>query len=139
MANNYSQFSTMIPCSDEEAQWIYNKIVEHEDDEENDCVYVCGYEIEAGGIWLSADDSFDGDALVEILSEFQNKFEYQNAIVITFADYCSKLRVDEFGGGTILIYHGESYCMDSHRWADEKLRELKETITGFYCIRRERR
>jgi hypothetical protein len=137
MANNYNQFSTMIICSDEEAHWIYNKIAEYEGDEENDCLYVCSYEIEGSGIWLSADESFDGDALLEILCEFQNKFDYTSPIVITFADYCSQLRVDEFGGGALVIYQGQSYYMDAHAWADEKLKELKETVTGFYCIRRD--
>lgn len=139
MANNYYQFSTEIKCSDEEAQWIYNKIAEHEGDEDNDCPHVCGYEIEDGGIWLSAQESFDADALAEILCEFQKKFNYEDPIVITSAEFCSKLRVDEFGGSTIVIYQGQAHHMSTHRWADEKIREINETITGFYCIRRERK
>ncbi len=139
MADNYSQFSTMILCSDEEAKWIYNKIAEYEGDTKNDCCYVCGYEIDDHGIWLSTNESFNGDALLEVLCEFQNKFNYKQPIVITFADFCSKLRVDEFGGGALVIYHGQSYCMDTHAWADEKIKEINETVTGFYCTRRERR
>lgn len=139
MANNYYQFSTEIKCSDEEAEWIYNKIEEHEGDKENDCPYVCSYETEVGGIWLSAEESFDAEALSEILCEFQEKFDYKDPIVITSAEWCSKLRVDEFGGSAIVIYQGQAHRMNTHWWADQKIKELKETITGFYCIRRERK
>ena len=61
MADNYLQFSALIPCdTEEQKQWLAAKFDEQA---ESDDGPVCSYEIESDGVWAYAEEYGDPERL----------------------------------------------------------------------------
>jgi len=129
LANNYLLFSTLIHCATEEQQdWLVAKLEAQEDE------YVCEFmrqkDVEPDAderkfdVWVYTDESGEIDLLADIVCEFQKQFDLTEPWTLTYAETCSKPRLDEFCGGTIVCYKGEAYYMHAFEWAERKIKEL---------------
>lgn len=102
MANNYEQYSFMVPCAnDEQKDWLIvalNAVTEGKE-----YIDIGEYSKEADGVWCYAEDSGDPHALSEIIHGFLSNFDLDHHIIISVAYTCSKMRLDEFGGWAIGI------------------------------------
>lgn len=55
------------------------------------------------GIWLYSEMSCDLNAVTRVLMLYLRKFDPEGEVVIEYADTCSKMRTDGFGGGWVLV------------------------------------
>jgi len=119
MADNYLSFSTMIPSETEEQQ---KYLLERLDDET-----VCQATPDDNwSVWVYTEEFGDVERLADIVCDFQRNFYTMAAKpwVATFAETCSKPRLDEFSGGAVVCYKGEQHWMNAGSWASEKVKEL---------------
>ena len=49
---------------------------------------------------------------------------------MNWANHCSKLRVEEFGGGAIAVSAKRIEYASSYAWSEKAAKELKEEIDG---------
>ena len=56
-------------------------------------------------MWIYSEECGSPDAVAEFLCLFLEKFDtkHRYAIQFSFANTCSKMRVDEFGGGYVVV------------------------------------
>lgn len=123
MANNYLQFSEQIEdLSDEALEWC-KKVLEmdagypegmealekelslKEDHgiEMEGCWPCFGWKIEEKGLWLYSEEMADLDQLEVFVRELICRFMPDYIFTLTTAEYCSKLRLQEFGGSWMVI------------------------------------
>lgn len=119
MANNYTQFSAEIPCKDlEQIQWLENELARA-----SDGCPACDFNRQADGVWIYSEDNADIEALVKVVCEFQQRYPTHEPWGFTWAYTCSKPRVDNFGGGGVVIYEGEAEWMDIRTWCGVRMLE----------------
>lgn len=104
MANNYTQVSVILVVPKEQADWFQEKISDENFLlQEAGCEYVdINIEDTEGGLWLSG-DSFDVHVVSTVIQHMFKHFNSNKHFVIQWADTCDKMRVDEFGGGSVYI------------------------------------
>lgn len=126
MANNYSQFSEGMfeNLTAEEEKWI-TEVLEVDDEDTEKVQELLGdiqfdaemwpgfqFKIEEergfGGskkegavryLWLYSEECVCSDNVIAFLQAFIRKFRPDAVVSFTWAEYCSRLRVGEFGGG----------------------------------------
>jgi hypothetical protein len=112
MADYFTQFSIGIKYEKKARAWLDEKLNYFSGDEYDQEVYDNGesnwgidheFDDDRGYLYLSSEIAPDLDKLIEVLQEYLQKFDPQGFISVTWADFCSKLRVDEFGGGAAAI------------------------------------
>ena len=153
MANNYIQFSTLIKCDDEQAEWLCENLagiepqelsneqleamtdeeieaMENEEYDDDDRADACRFERESDGVWLSSDESFYVDRTCSVLAAMQTKFNLTEPIMIEWAETCSRPVLDQFGGGGCLIYKGETHYFVPSTLMSAKLAEIKAQESG---------
>lgn len=125
MANNYQQFSSIIPYANAERREWLKAALEAKDESEGPC---CSYEIpesdKADAVWVYAEECGNIDVLVGLVAEYQKQFHLAEPWVLTWADWCEKMRVDEFSGGAVAVYRGKvKWCIPSQfaqRWIGQQ-------------------
>ena len=146
MANNYSQFSEEIGgVTPEEAAWIEKTLRRDTDDagerkelmkelalegeHDLDCWPCFEWEFEnnKSNLWLYAEENANIDHLAWFVQAFLVKFRPTEIFKATGADYCSKLRVGEFGGWWLVISAKEILC--GNTW-DEATKHAEALRTG---------
>jgi len=118
MANNYLEYSSFlnIPADKIERarEIVAREIAKLEDDDE------CGYcgtlaEVESEGVWFHVEESGNTDHVEAIARALVEELELDEPFVCSWAYTCSSPRVDEFGGGALLIRRGyETIWVDAH-------------------------
>ena len=123
MADNYLQFSVMIPCdTKEQKQWLAAKFDEQA---ESDDGPVCQYNIESDGVWAYAEEYGDPERLAEIVAAYQQQFDRQDGWILTWSQTCSKMRLDEFAGGAVAVYRGMTHFVAPDDIAVEWIQQQK--------------
>lgn len=133
MANNYCQFSEMIDeITPEEAAWIRSVLLLDTEDQDQweelrkllgspnaDLEFWpdFGWDLENKGtsLWLYSEEGANTENLGLFVKAFLKKFRPEGIFKVTGADWCSKLRVGEFGGWWMVvtsnkIYGGSTWC-----------------------------
>jgi len=119
MANNYLQFSEMITkLTPDETKWWADKIKaedelrersnsgEATEDEEE---YICSgelhidFENDGKNVWLHGDEFGSVDRLAAVVQAFLIACRPKSCFSATWAEYCSKPRIGEFGGGGVFV------------------------------------
>ena len=123
MANNYLEFSAMINLPADKIERareiVAREIARLEEDDE------CGYcgtlaEVESDGVWFHVEESGNTDHVEAIARALVEELEIDEPFVCSWAYTCSSPRVDEFGGGALLIRRGcETIWVDAHSCAVE--------------------
>lgn len=139
MANNYFQFSFLIPLRSKKERtwlrkffdekpvgfWTLDQISDCEDVEDR-CV---GFEYEFEGdddVVIYATETGDTEQVVQILKKFLLESGTKLTHVgFTYAYTCSSPRPDNFGGGAILVKKGARFCkveyVDTAEWLAKKV------------------
>jgi hypothetical protein len=132
MANNYLQYSTQYnfprAVSDEESEKImlhimkegareYSDLYGEEIDEETplDEQYIgTSLDMEKEGVWFYAEEGGYPEVVAAMIASLQEYFEDDRKHVFSWAYTCSKMRLDEFGGGAAGIVRGQDiYIVDA--------------------------
>jgi hypothetical protein len=121
MANNYSQFSELIHDLPLEAVAWVNEVLSLEEDVPEDMQRLSellsfegahvvvnwpdfGWKIEDGNsLWLYSEEYFDPGQVALFVRELICRFMPDYVFTMSWAEYCSKLRPGEFGGGWMVI------------------------------------
>ena len=126
MANNYSQFSEMIPCESKEQQdWLMQELAVGIKDDDGEGYPVCEFETDGKDVWVYSPEFADLDALAEVVVAFQLQFGITKPWTLTWADSCSKPRLGNFGGGGMVVYRGEFWCMSVWDWCVAEAQRLQ--------------
>jgi len=122
MANNYCQTSAYLPIHEkdfEQAENIVNRVtaeISRDSDEYEEEFGDCGVgvEVEKTGVWFNGEESFDQESLIQIAQALLDELEIDTPFYFSWAYTCSKLRLDEFGGGAGVVRRGEEpYTIDA--------------------------
>ena len=118
MANYYTQFSILIDGTPEQLTWLENTLRAEESP--------CQSSQQNGQLWLYAEENGDLDHLAQILAEYQEKYDLAKPLILEWANTCSKLRTDGFGGGAVAIYKGTLEWFNPYDQASRWIAEQKE-------------
>lgn len=77
-------------------------------------------------LWLYAEEGFDLDHVINLVVELHKKFRPKGEFTLTWAEYCSKPRIGEFGGGAVAIYGTKVDWCSSYGDSVDMLEKLKE-------------
>jgi hypothetical protein len=106
MADNYTQFSTMIEnLTESERAWCVKYLEElaARSDEEIQEQGDCGIALESEGLWLYAEEYGDVEFAALVIQEFLKNCRPDKCFGFEWANTCSKPRIDEFSGGGVFI------------------------------------
>lgn len=108
MANNYVQFSqTLTIDTPEQEKWL-KEMLETPDEKKLEKLEIddwpgFSYELDAKSLWVYSEEGGDINNLVYLVQEFLKKFKPKACWCLTWAETCSKMRVDEFSGSGVLV------------------------------------
>jgi hypothetical protein len=133
MANNYQQHSFMInSLTPTEVTWLETKFDEINRRNENDeGEYICigSTEIErrddGADLWLYAEEGCDLDCLVDFLQGFLKENRPDSYIGFEWANTCSKMRLDEFSGGSVFITAEKTEWKSTYDFIETKRKEFE--------------
>lgn len=138
MANNYCESSSKIPFPKDkydQAQAIVDRVIQEieqevkrdrdmsvEDGDDNPAGF--GHEVETDGVWIYGEESFDEGRAEQLVKALVEELELDGVFVVSWAYTCSKLRLDEFGGGAFAVQRGRKTV-----WVDavQTVRDLAKT------------
>jgi len=104
MANYYALFSTILPITQQQAEWLMQRLNEYEDNDNDDVGYVCESKwLDNEGLWLYSEETFDAETLAKHIQGMLKEFCMSGIIAIEWAEYCSKPLIGEFGGGWMVL------------------------------------
>jgi len=133
MANNYLQFSAVLPgLTPEEAAWLETYLEEKTEKAEKDGdEYFPQFEYSSEGaetvdFWFRAEESGDPSQVAEAVQAFFKHFEKKDTWSLTWAATCSKMRVDEFSGGAVVVTSEEARYLSAGSWVDEQAKLIKD-------------
>lgn len=144
MADNYSEFSEAISdLTDEEIGWLkeilqpIGKIeslpaaVEvvallNEDENSKDIWPRFNTVVDEEGrtLWLYSEDYFIDYHIIALIQPFLKRFRPNFLFTMSWADYCSKPRIGEFGGGAIIITAKTVKTTSTWEWIEKEKRAL---------------
>jgi hypothetical protein len=154
MANNYLQFSFVVDgLSNRACEYARDLLVQLEDcfcqmndsrttgedvvfDDwvtqfcssheylELDCTVEAPTETTTGGLWLKSEEGYSPEQAAEFVQKVLLEFDLP-PISFTYAATCSKMRVDEFSGGGVVVTKDDILYQDASQWCWKKLEELK--------------
>lgn len=115
MANNYLEFSVMLPWPDTPRASVDNFINEYKPadngEEELDCVF----EHRAEGLWLHSDAEWSTPELAaNFIQAYLTFFNIDGGIFMSWASYCSKPRINEANGGAVVITKNTQIWVNSY-------------------------
>jgi hypothetical protein len=115
MANNYTQFSFLLPLpTDPEKAKLVPEWVKAQQEmtdvtqELDDNVewyewYRYLMEFDPNGVWIYTDETGSPEAAANIAQLYLSDFDIEGGVLITWADTCSKPRIGEFSGGAVVV------------------------------------
>jgi len=154
MADHYTQFSEMIEgITPEQAEWIETVLGFDTDDpkfgaedtalaalgdllglkleevKERDLEWWPGFEWQVKGaeecsLWMHCDEGFQESCLIAFIQAYFRKFDPEGVFKASMAHTCSKPRLNEFGGGWLVITKDEVKAGNTWDAADDALKEL---------------
>ena len=132
MANYYTQFSFAITdLLPKEEAWLRERIDQENDDSFCSTLPECEFQIDRDGsryVWIHGDTGgSDLEVLAELLQDFLRKFRPDQPIAFSWADTCSKPRLDSFGGGAVFITKEDILWMSTWSWIAEQRKEKEVT------------
>lgn len=138
MANNYQQFSALLAVSDPEERRWWEQILASRDDPDGPLLKIvaadgtgaAGFDAELvdDGVWFFAEECGDVEQVAVVVQEFFRQHRRGGVWGFEWADWCSKLRIGEFGGGAVVVTAGDIRWMPTSQWLADRIREL--TVDG---------
>ena len=133
MADNYVQFSVMIPTRNQWEQQFVLDFLQNRNDksctgfEPDETV---AFTPEHNEIWVYSEDygSLEVQGYHKLVADtvcaWQEKFEIKEPWSCESAFTCSKPMLDEFGSVAVVCYLGKQYWMSTGEWVIRKIKEL---------------
>jgi 3-deoxy-D-manno-octulosonic-acid transferase len=124
MADNYTQFSTLIPYQTQaQRDWLVMALDKAADSDEG---AICQYEIEEreSAIWVYAEEYGDVQRLADLVAEYQEEYVTVPPWILSWSETCSKMRLDEFGGGAVAVKGGQQKWFNPMLEAEQWLQQL---------------
>ena len=121
MANNYLQFSVMLPLPESEGaqeavKAFYDEFQKQRDEAEGsgdpddwDEKYDLQSDMSGGEVWIYAEESGSVEAVAEFIQEYLKHFQMDGGVYFSWAETCSKSRVNEFAGGAFLVTREQKF------------------------------
>ena len=113
MANYYTEFSFAIPIKEGTEDDVRTALAERDNEAERieeqdpDQYYErfvnCNYSLEESSVWVYSEDDGNVEAAVDFTQWFLEYMGIDGAVLITWANTCSKPRLDSFSGGAMLV------------------------------------
>lgn len=118
MADYYTETSFILPLAEEQVEQSLQIISNYEKELDNkgECL-TFEFEKEDGGIWFHG-DCIDIDMLVDVVQSILDKLDIEDEIRFYWAEYCSKPRLNSFGGGACKLNANDTPVII---WASECL------------------
>jgi hypothetical protein len=122
MADNYLQYSEMLPANDEEKAWFEaaaQKMQEMAEDTGE--FFNVEYQLESGadGIWIFSEEGGNIDSVAELVQAFLKQFRPNGCWGMTWSETCSKLRIGEFSGGAVFVTANKIEYRHASSWVEE--------------------
>lgn len=132
MANNYLQFSEIINLKSKvEVEWANSFIESFERDGVDDSIIkrygmdiddegLCfNYEIDRSSmeLWMYSEEAGNPDHVALFVQDYFRKFDKSGCFTMTWAHWCSRPRVGEFGGGAVVVTAEKLMWLDARDWA----------------------
>ena len=123
MANNYLEYSAFLeipPAKIERARAIVERETAKLKSEDEWGYCEAGAVVEAKGVWFHAEESGNTDHVEAIARALVEELKISKPFVCTWAYTCSSPRIDEFGGGAMVVRRGhETVWVDALNAAQE--------------------
>ena len=122
MANNYTSFSFQVKCPSEEAANTLEDSLASAMEEERNSEPFCRLlsldhaDAEGDTVWIAEEEGIDLEFLADVLQDYLQHNDPEGSIGFSWAETCSKLRVDEFGGGAVFITHDNQVWLNTSHW-----------------------
>jgi hypothetical protein len=87
-------------------------------------------EVEEAGLWIYAEEVGTPEFVVPLVQAYLRRFDPQGCHGFEWANTCSKMRIDEFGGGAVFITADEARWMASNRSVAEQIAAHNAGKTG---------
>ncbi|KKN91210.1 hypothetical protein LCGC14_0220780 [marine sediment metagenome] len=135
MANNYMEFSEAIEnLTPKELEWWTNEwdrvIDAYDDNPENaDDDSLCqdfSVQKDEKLVWFHDDESGNPDKIGNVVQRFLKQFRPNECFWLTWASWCSKPRIGEFGGGAIFVTADEIKWHNAHTWTEQMREEWRK-------------
>lgn len=137
MANNYCQCSAQMSIPKgkaDQAQAIVDRITKELEEDESEGYVGIDVEVEEGGVWFCHGEYANNDHIEMIAKALVEELEIDEPFYCSWSYSCSKMRIDEFGGGAMKVQRGKdtvwvdamSYIHDTQ--ISDKERELKDAL-----------
>lgn len=130
MANNYTTFSFQVKCPSRGAanalEDYLAKAMESEDDDR--WLSLDHAEAEDDTVWIASEEGTDLEFLSDVLQDYLQHNDHHGSIGFSWAETCSKLRVDEFGGGAVFITAFSQVWLNTHHWLQIQEENRKKTL-----------
>ncbi len=121
MANNYTQFSVLLPkvAEDKLAAFMATaearqKAAEEEGNYESMPLRGMEHEMRGGELWLYAKEGGDVDAAAKLIQAFLAHFDIAGGIYMSWACTCSKPRINQFEGGAVVVTRKDMLWLSSY-------------------------
>jgi hypothetical protein len=135
MANNYLQLSTSIEnITPDEKTWIDNNIEKFdkelvecskEDDnfDKDDYTSTFEWELEQDGsyLWIYGEEYANVESVADFMQAFLKENRPESSLYFSWAETCSKLRIDNFHGGAYFVTAKEQKCVSSFAFISKEL------------------
>lgn len=80
-----------------------------------------------GSIWIRSDGSGDPGYAADLVQQLLCRFGLDEPVSFRWAETCSAMRVDEFGGGAAVITRNDIIWLDTATWVQQTINNLKNT------------
>lgn len=110
MANNYVQSSSMLEIPKDKrdkAQEIIDKFFAQFTDADDPAGVQVVNSTTEDGVWIYGEEWFDADQAAELAQNLLDGLEIDKPFIFSWAYTCSRLRINEFGGGACLVRRGK--------------------------------
>ena len=123
MANNYLEYLAFLEVPADKIEQaraiVAREIARLEEEDEWGYCGTCA-EVEPKGVWFHAEESGNTDHVEAIARALVEELEIDEPFHCSWAYTCSSPRIDEFGGGAMLVRRGcETIWVDAQNAAQE--------------------
>lgn len=86
---------------------------------------------EKSGIWIKGDgESFDEEVVMVVIQNIMKLYDMKEPFGFSISFSCSKQRLDEFGGGWVVVTKDKIYSGSTFSAIQSKIDELKNATPG---------
>ena len=135
MANYYTQFSCELDLKAttniSRAKEIYSDLVNSADPTPNYGSLNVRFEDDNTCVWIYSDESGDINAVVGFVNHCAKEFSLTGLWGFQYANTCSKPRLDDFGGGAVLIdlaTQAVVSSIDTSKWLEDNLTQDRQDV-----------